>query len=687
MSSAARIAIIGGMRTHTKPSVALLLVAGLACNGDDGASTGETATTSNQTSVTATATEGSSATASASESSSASATSGGSESVGETGTSTGSTGPGTTTGSADCVDGAEQCKSGSHQLCEGGVWVDEPCLEGQYCDEQSESCQACACDPGALGACDGDDALEVCSEDCSGFEPQPCPNGQVCIDATCVELLCVPESKSCFSENEVQICNGEGTAYGDPIPCDPGTVCEGGECISACDKAEAVKSNIGCEFWAVDMANLPPRDTYVYAVALSNPSFDQTVNIEIFDRNNNNAEQKIISESIPPRQVKVINLSGSNQGKQGYYTGDAGFLGTGIALGRAFRISSDQPIIATQFNPIGGASGYTTDASLLLPTHTLGPDYIHLAWNRGFGVGSTLSIVATEDNTKITVNPTASTPAGMNGLPAMTAGQATEVTINRYDFIQLAVSSIGLSGSSIAASAPVAVFGGHSCANVPTTATTACDHVEEQIFPLETWGKDYVASRNPKRGQEPMLWRIVAAEDNTKVDFDPPTMMGASIMMNKGQIVEFQEQLDFTISADDPIMVAGYMLGCSATGVGGCPGDPYMVLMVPNEQFQDDYVFLVDSSYNNDFAKLIRPAGASVDVACLGVVPEDRWTAIGNSTWEWATIDMNPGEAMCKTGTNEATGDEPFGIIVSGQSSAASYAYPGGLALKQINPQ
>jgi len=586
------------------------------------------------------------------------------------------------------MEGAEQCKRGSHQLCEGGTWVDDPCPENQYCDEQSESCVACLCEPGALGSCSGD-GIEVCSEDCSGYEEQPCPGGQVCLDDACVNLVCVPDQVSCFSENELQTCNGEGTAYDDPVPCDPGTVCEGGECISACDKAEATKSNVGCEFWAVDMANLPPRDTYVYAVALSNPSFDDVVTVEVFDRNDNNTEQKIITETIEPRQVKVINLSGSNQGKQGFYTGDAGFLGTGVALGRAFRIKSDQPIVATQFNPIGGATGHTTDASLLLPTHTLGPDYIHLAWSRGFGAGSTMIVAATEDNTTITVTPTENTPAGMNGLPAMTKGQPTDVTINRYDYIQVTVGPNGpdLSGSGIAASAPVAVFGGHTCANVPTTSTTACDHVEEQIFPLQTWGKDYVASRNPKRGSEPMLWRIVAAEDNTTVAFDPPTMLGESVMMNKGEIVEFQEQVDFTISADDPILVAGYMLGCSATGVGGCPGDPYMVLMVPNEQFQDDYVFLVDSSYDNDFAKLVRSAGASVDVGCLGVVAEDRWTAIGGSTWEWATIDMNPGEAMCMSGTNEATGDEPFGIIVSGQSSAASYAYPGGLALQAINPQ
>ena len=121
--------------------------------------------------------------------------------------------------------------------------------------------------------------------------------------------------------------------------------------------------------------------------------------------------------------------------------------------------------------------------------------------------------------------------------------------------------------------------------------------------------------------------------------------------------------------------------------MGECVGDPYMVLMVPVEQYQDDYVFLVDSSYDEDFAKLVRPSGSEVTVECLGVVPEDRWTAIGNSGWDWATIDMNPGEAMCQSGTNQASSDEGFGVIVSGQAYAASYAYPGGLALEAINPQ
>jgi hypothetical protein len=96
---------------------------------------------------------------------------------------------------------------------------------------------------------------------------------------------------------------------------------------------------------------------------------------------------------------------------------------------------------------------------------------------------------------------------------------------------------------------------------------------------------------------------------------------------------------------------------------------------------------LVDSSYKQDYTKLVRPNGAQISLACFGVIPENRWTPIGNSGYDWASIQMNPGEANCAVGTNEATGDQPFGIIVLGQSDAASYAYPGGLALAPINPQ
>jgi len=569
------------------------------------------------------------------------------------------------------------------------VWISQPCPSGSYCDEISDTCVACVCEPGEPGGCDGSDAVEICRADCSGYQPQPCEDG-VCLDGACVELVCVPGQLACADEQSVRACNDEGTEWNPPSDCGAGESCFAGKCLSACDLAAATKSNLGCEFWAVDMENLPPRDKYTYAVAISNPSFEHAAEVSFWDAKGG-AEQLLFEAQVGPREVEVFNLSGAHAGFTSHYDGqDAGFIGTGIALGRAFRVETSQPVVATQFNPIGGASGYTTDASLLLPTHTLGLHYIHLAWNQGFGSGSALDIVATEDNTTVTITPRVNTNAGQNGLPAMVAASPTEVIINKYDYIQIGGGgSNRLTGSLIDSDKPIAVFGGHTCGNVPNTNVTACDHIEEQIFPLETWGTNYVASRNPERGGEAMRWRIVAAEDNTEIRFDPPVIIGDMTTLDAGQMIEFDEFDDFHISADDPILVAGYMHGCTATNLwpDDCPGDPYMVLMVPVEQYQQDYVFLVDSSYDQDFAKLVRPSGAAVTVECLGVVPEQRWTPIGDSGWDWVTIDMNPGEAMCAAGTNQASAAQGFGVIVSGQSYAASYAYPGGLALEQINPQ
>jgi hypothetical protein len=437
------------------------------------------------------------------------------------------------------------------------------------------------------------------------------------------------------------------------------------------------------------MENLPPRDTYTYALTVSNPSHSETVTVNVYDRNDNDAEQLIITDTVEPREVKVLNVSGAHEAFTSFYAGqDAGFIGTGKGVGRAFRLETDLPVIATQFNPIGGATGVTTDASLLLPTHTLGKDYLNMAWGRGYGSGSLLEIVATQDDTTITVTPTADIAAGQNGLPAMPLGVPTDFALDRYDYAQITADDVDLSGSVITSDKPIAVFGGHSCANVPTEATGACDHVEEQIFPLQTWGSNYVASRNPQRSAEPMRWKIIASEEATTVSFDPAVSIGAQVQLGAGESVEFDEQLDFHVSADNPILVAGYMHGCSAVNLPDCPGDPYMVLMVPIDQYLNDYVFVVDDSYDADFLKVVRSAGAQVQLECMAApVPDNRWTQIGASSYEWATIDMNPGEESCMPGTNEASAASGFGIIVSGQATAASYAYPGGLALDAINPQ
>ena len=73
-----------------------------------------------------------------------------------------------------------------------------------------------------------------------------------------------------------------------------------------------------------------------------------------------------------------------------------------------------------------------------------------------------------------------------------------------------------LSGTFVSSDKPIWVVGANNCANVPT-GVTYCDHIEEQLLPLDYWGKKYVGAHSPKRGSEKHYWRVYAGEDNTTI--------------------------------------------------------------------------------------------------------------------------------------------------------------------------
>jgi hypothetical protein len=598
-------------------------------------------------------------------------------------TSTTSEPTSSTTSTGPCTDGDTRCLAFDQlQTCKDNTWTTATCPAGAGCFGDGD-CQPCSC---SADTCLDSETLNTCN--CFSFAPEACPPLSACAEldgeVDCHPTVCTPGVTECDGSGTVIACNDSGTAFLPPVQCAADELCDFGECQPACAVVAKNDSSLGCDFWAVDMANVPPRDAYVFAVALSNPSETTPVDVTVYDRNKGGVEQVIATDTIAPRDVKIFPLSGTSNNQKGFYPGDAGFLGTGIASGRAFRIASKLPIVATQFNPLGGAKAFTTDASLLLPTHTLGKNYLHLAWDKGIGAGSAMVIVATEDNTVVTITAPIDTPAGQNGMPALSAGVPVALPpLKRYDYVQVSAANKDLSTSKITSSAPVAVFGGHSCGQVPNTDIDFCDHLEEQIFPIDTWGNHYVAMRAPPRNTEPMVWRLLAAKDSTEVSFDPPVSIGAKAGLDGGELIQFTADGDFEVLSNEPILLAGYMYGCKATMKPECPGDPSMVLAVPVEQWLTDYVFLVDYSYTSDKVKLVRSKDQPVEVGCFGEVTE--WTNI-TKDYQSAIVNINPGDRNCMPGTNTATGAAPFSIMVVGEAASTSYAYPGGLALKPINP-
>ena len=156
---------------------------------------------------------------------------------------------------------------------------------------------------------------------------------------------------------------------------------------------------------------------------------------------------------------------------------------------------------------------------------------------------------------------------------------------------------------------PIAVFGGSRCSFVPDRVQ-ACDHLEEQMFPVTAWGRDILAVKSPPRGAEPDIWRVVASQDATHVTLTPDPI-GAPVTLAAGAFVEFTTAADTHVVADKPIEVGQYLVGESYPP-GLSTGDPSLILAIPTEQFDDDYIFLTPSTFDQDYVVIVKPDTASV---------------------------------------------------------------------------
>jgi hypothetical protein len=340
---------------------------------------------------------------------------------------------------------------------------------------------------------------------------------------------------------------------------------------------------------------------------------------------------------------------------------------------------------------------------MLLPTSALGGRNMVIArpttgsayWaSPGF-----FAVVATTDGTTVRVTTPAHTQAGP-GIAAMSPGESGSFDLDAGDVLQilstlspewaecdgadpcLAARTADLTGTLVDADAPVAVFGGHDCTNVPYDRY-ACDHLEEQMFPLETWGDDViVAATAPLHEGEPNIWKVVSAVDDNTVTFDPAVHAPSSLQA--GDSIELTAAGGFRVTGTGPIAVAQFTVGqdfgrpASEQGRSEGIGDPSMGLGIPAEQFRTSYDFLTPSTYATSYLNVIAGLQATLrlDDGSVSIPP---LVPIGSSGWGYAHVSVSPGAHHIDT----EDGSE-LGITVSGVAPYTSYMYPGGLDLERI---
>lgn len=430
------------------------------------------------------------------------------------------------------------------------------------------------------------------------------------------------------------------------------------------------ETNLGTNFIAVTTANalLPQTFGGDFAIVVTNPDEDEDAYVTV------RLGASIVAETVvPPDQAVTIELP---MVREIQLATDTNVL----VVDGAYEVESDRPIAAYQFNPLhyqsdAGEYSYTNDASMLLPEHVLGDEYMIGSWPTferaypGFA-----AVVAVEDGTEVTIRSRTRTADGV--ISALGPGEEATVTLDRGDVFQLfsaTTSGSDLTGSVIASSAPVAVFGGHQCTNVPLE-DPSCDHLEEMMQPTDTWGDEFVMTglSHPDRNQPAdSVYRVVALRDGTSVQFDPA--VASSVTLDRGEHVEFTTGEDFVVTGSDHIAVYQYMQSCTAIGTANSSynGDPSMGSGIPLRQARPSYVFLVPDTYEENWVNVVAEVGTSVMLDGANVTLGDE---VGSSGYESARVQVSAGSHLL-----ESTDGSNITVTVYGYADFTSYLYPGGM--------
>lgn len=571
---------------------------------------------------------------------------------------------------------------------------------------------------------------------CNNLTWQSCKNNIFVDDKTCAAacdaaLGCVDCSpKTTFCEGDVvKQCNPDGTKGGEIVTCVAGG-CVGGTCTDPCGKAAAEFSYLGCDYFPTVTVNSGLTQNAHFAVAVSNPGGDP-VDVTI-----SRLGKFLNRDTIAPGDLKTFTLPWVNELKEPYTDQLKSNFASGLVAGGAFKLTASAPVTVYQFNPLEfktspnctadqpGCFTFTNDASLLLPISTLTRHYIVIArptfmvqyTSNGFSTylkdAGFFSVVGAENaRTTVTVNFNAGTLAGANGsIKAYKKGQVDTFSLQQGDVIQFLsdipmtckaimnenatdaqgnpitygycdLPATDLTGTEITADRKIAVFAGHDCTFIPFNRW-ACDHLEEEMLPVESWGKDYLGIHtNRTPFNIPDYWRIVSAVDNNTINFDPAAVH-APVTLNKGEFVEFSTRTDFEALGSGPFGMAQYMAGQDWNGLGsggGKAGDPAMSIAVPLEQYRKNYNFLTPDTYVLNYVNVTGTAGAKITLDGKAIDPT-QFAAVGAGKYVAAHLTV-------PAGAHKIESDQPFGIAIYGLAPYTSYMYPGGLDVRQINVQ
>ena len=297
------------------------------------------------------------------------------------------------------------------------------------------------------------------------------------------------------------------------------------------------------------------------------------------------------------------------------------------------------------------------------------------------GKNSEFVVVATEDQTKVTITPSKITDQ------LKPANIPFTITLNKGELYQVqsmnAPNLTGqgdLTGSFIKSDKPVALYSGSWATTVPNTSTYAWDHLYEQIPPLRSWGRKFVTVPLKSRGKD--TYRILASVDQTTVRIANKT----TVVLDQGKFYEFMlnENEPSLIECDHPVLLAQFSNSNDVDRPSAIPqggpwdGDPSMLIISPVDQTRENVTFVAYDTpeiTSKLFVNVVTKDDA-VNQIQLDNNPIS-FTSLPNSGYSYAQIQISIGNHNL----NSLETGKGFIAYVYGFGGVESYGYGVGFNL------
>jgi hypothetical protein len=355
---------------------------------------------------------------------------------------------------------------------------------------------------------------------------------------------------------------------------------------------------------------------------------------------------------------------------------------------KGIHVTASQPVsvygVYYQAQTSGAFTGY--------PTPLLGTSYCIMAYQPS-GLYSEFAIVATADNTTVSITPSVTANLFGESGPyqvVLMQGQTYQDATTGYDYTS------DVTGTWIGSDKPIAVFAGASGTQVPDSRTAAGNPLIQEQLPVDTWGTEAVAlSFAGRRNGD--TYRILAASNNTVVTISglvvtpldesswPWTVTTSNevvqvVITNAGDFYDIIVDGPVEFTASQPVQVAQFANGASSDhGVGPFEGDPCEILLPPTGHYLCTNVVYtlpydpVTGGFDTNFLTIIVAQSAITNTLVDGsVVAASNFVVIGTSGYCGAHVPV-------ANGVHTVTSSQPVWGEAYGWGSWDAYGYFGGI--------